>query len=763
LRSKPLPLPKVLDYARQLARGLSAAHQKGVVHRDLKPENLFITGEGLLKILDFGVAKLMASERRAAGMDETTPPVSTDTGAIFGTVEYMSPEQARGENVDYRADLFSFGTIVYEMLTGRRPFQRASAVETGAAILHEEPVRLSPEQVPPALQRIVYRCLAKDAGQRFQSADELLLRLEEIAEDAGAAAALRRRRLWRATLAGAFLLALAWGTGSAILFRPELRAWIAGLRAPRAAAGSKRLAVLPFREAGGARADAAFSAGLGEMLSNKLRQLERFQGSLLVVSASAVSGEGISSPRDAGRAFGATLALGGNVRASPDKVIVTVELVDTRTLLVLAARDVEVARERIASLEELLLQRVSQMLELQLPRAPEQGITGVPGAYEFYLQGRGYLQRFDRMENLESAAAVFEKALGHDPGFALAYAGRAEAWLRLFVLTRDPQLLERARASGLRAIELNSRLAPAKLTMGLIHGVAGEHQQAIESFDRSLQLEPGSADAVRELANAYDAAGRPRDAEATYRRAIEMRPDSWAAYKDLGLFYNRHGRFAEALPWFQRVVDLTPDNYNGYANLGAMYLRLGRHSEAAAALEKSLALNPSSQSYSNLGTVYYLQQRYRDAAEIYLKAVELNPTDDRTWGNLGDAYRWTPGKPAESARAYREAAAQAEKQAAASPRDGDLRSRLAMYRISLGETAPALEQIAEAVRLSPGVAQVQYRAALVYEQSGMRDRALQALGEALRVGYSAEEIEKAPPLQALRQDERYSNLIGRKR
>ncbi len=450
------------------------------------------------------------------------------------------------------------------------------------------------------------------------------------------------------------------------------------------------------------------------------------------------------------------------------------ELVDTRTLRVLAGRNVEVPRTATSTLTGLLLQQVAQMLELRSPElkpakggAPAPAVPQLlgdvrPGAYEFYLQGRGYLQRYDRIENLDNALSVFSKALAQDPGSALAWAGKAEAYLRLYKLSKQPGLLADARASCQRAVELNARLAAPHLTMGLIQAAAGEHPAAIASFKRSLELEPANADAVRELANAYDAAGRTEDAEATFRRAIALQPSSWAAYKDLGVFYNRHGRIEEAIPWFKRVVDLTPDNYSGYANLAAMYLRLGRHEEAAATLERSLTLNPSAQAYSNLGSVYYMQKRYRDAAHEYLNAVELIPADDHYWGNLADAYRWIPGKAAESARAYRQAIAQAEKQVAINPRDGELHSRIAMYWISLGEREPALREIAQAARLSPADGQVLFRSALVYEQSGRREEALDAVRTALAGGYSKEEIEKAPPLEALRQDPRYRSIIERK-
>jgi serine/threonine-protein kinase len=272
---------------------------------------------------------------------------------------------------------------------------------------------------------------------------------------------------------------------------------------------------------------------------------------------------------------------------------------------------------------------------------------------------------------------------------------------------------------------------------------------------RARELDPGDADAIRELARAYDDAGRLQDAEATFRQAIEIRPYYWAAYKDLGLFYNRHGRIEEAIPLLKHVIDLTPDNYTGYANLAAMHMRLGRHAEAAALLEKSLSLSHTAQAYSNLGVVYYLQKRYADAAGMFFKSVELDPTDDRTWGNYADATRYVPGKAEESARAYREAAAQAKKQLQVNPRHSELRSRLAMYEAFGGDKRTALREIAEALRGGQGDGLVQFRSALVYEVNGMREKALKSIRDALALGFSREQIENAPPLEQLRRDPRY--------
>jgi serine/threonine-protein kinase len=436
--------------------------------------------------------------------------------------------------------------------------------------------------------------------------------------------------------------------------------------------------------------------------------------------------------------------------------------VDTASQLVLSARDVEGERQEAGALAAVLLRRATEMLELEVRpearRALDGGRTPQPGAYEYYLQGRGYLQRHDRIDSLESALALFRRALAVDGRYAAAWAGQAEALLRKFELTKEPAIIPEARGSARRAIELDDRLATAQLTLGLLQGAVGEHAEAITSFRHALQLDPANVDALRELARAYDNAGSPQQAEATFKHAIELRPNFWAAYKDLGLFYNRHGRIEDAIPPLRHVIELTPDNYTGYANLAAMHLRLGRLADAAALLERSLALNRTAQAYSNLGTTYYFQKRYPDAAEMFLKAVELNPTDDRTWGNYADASRYAPGKTEEAVRAYREAAGHAQKLLAVNPRDAELRSRLAMYEVFAGEKKAALRDIDEALRGGREDGLVLFRSALVFEESGLRDRALHSIRGALARGHS-EEIDKAPPLAALRRDPRYQDLV----
>ncbi|HET8542160.1 MAG TPA: protein kinase [Anaeromyxobacter sp.] len=765
LADGPVPTAEAMEIALALARGLAHAHERGVVHRDLKPGNVFLTRDGQVKILDFGLAHAFGARK----VDGGTPP-------------FMAPEQRCGAPEDERTDVFALGVIVFRLFGHRLPFPEGEATAAGGAAPIPE-LRV-PEA--PHLGELVSRMLETDPVRRPRDGGEVLAALVAVASGAapppiaaraaerspavsppatppapmaagpgveGEAHLLppRRGRARRAAYALAVLAALA-----ALAAVPLVRERVADVIRPLPA--EKTLAVLPFRGTGGSGAEEAFAAGLAEIMTNKLQQWEALRPALRVVSPAEVRREAISSPRQAREALGATLGLEGSVHWEGDRVAVAVNLVDTRSLLVLEARDVEAPRAEAQAVLAALLDRVADMLRVELEpagkRAPLEPVRA-PGAWEFYLQGRGYLQRYDRVENLDSALAVLDQALARDAGYALAHAGKAEAHLRRYEATRDRRSLALARDSARRAVELGGDVAAVQLTMGLVEAAAADHGAAIRSFRRALELEPGNADVHRELARAYDGAGRPAEAEATHRRAIELRPDSWSAYKDLGAFYNRHGRLEEALPLFQRVVELTPDNYAGYANLGGVLLRLGRRAEATRALERSLALRPTARAYSNLGSVHFYDRRYREAAELYRKAVELGGADARLWGSLGDAERWA-GRADEARRAYRQALALAAKDLELRPRDAELRSRMAIHESALGDRARAMAHVEEARRLAPEDGLVLFRSALVYEEAGRREQALAAVRGAIAAGYSTVEIAGAPPLEALRRDPRYA-------
>ncbi len=754
LRHGPIPLAESVRIGVEIAKGVAHAHAQGVIHRDLKPANVFLSEDGHVKVLDFGLAHAFG-QRKVEG----------------GTADYMAPEQRRGAPEDERTDVFAIGAILWRSIANAAPAHLEGATRGSRLVL----------EVPelPALGELIGRMLEEDPVKRPRDAGEVLAALFALERELRRAeppdapgpprprrARLRRRPSSRAGAAAVVAAIVAVLVIAVVAASPAVREQLASWTRRSALPDDKMVAVLPFRQIGGNRSDEAFSAGLVELVTNRLRQLEQLRTSLRVVSPSDVLKEKVTSAKEARAAFGATLAVTGSVHWEGDRVRVVANLVDARTLLVLAARDVEAARAEAGALQRALVERVAEMLELEL--GPEAGRGALanppplaPGAYEFYLEGRGYLQRYDRAENLDSALAVFDQALARDPAYALAHAGKAEAFLRQYELTKDERFLEQARASGRRALELDERLAPVQLTLGLVHAASGDHAGAIRSFERAIELEPGNSDAYRELARAYDGAGRTEQAEATYRRAIQLRPNSWAAYKDLGVFYNRHERLSEALPLFQRVVQLSPDNYAGYANLGGLYLRLGLHEDAAAALEQSLALHPTAQAQANLGAVYFYEGRFRDAVGAYREAVRLGPADARAWGALADSERWS-GMAAEAARDFRQAIALLDKELAVDPRNAERWSRRAIHEAALGERDRSAASMGKALRLAPGDGLVRFRSALVAADAGDTDGALRAIQAALEAGYPREFIRNAPPLARLAGDPRFGALVGRK-
>src|SRR6266849_6406080 len=708
LAAGPMPMHDVLDVAAQIGAGLAVAHKSRIVHRDMKPKNVMIRKDGLAKILDFGLSKL-APRLPQSGSDQTT--AVTEPGIILGTIDYMSPEQASGLPADFRSDQFSFGSLLYEMATGKQPFHRATATQTLAAIIEDEPrpiASLNPK-VPVALETVVHRCMAKKPEGRYASTEELVLAVKKIRESSGVGGArslpaiartyLQRLPLWlEITLAGALVVA---GFSFVALRVPEkFRDW-SGSFSPIV---QKQLVVLPFTNIGNDPQNQGFCDGLVEILSSKLSQLEQFQRTLRVVPSTDVLREGIVSVREARQTYGATLAITGSVQRTENQVRLTINLVDPQTLLQLKSKTIDTEAHDISVLQDGVVLEVAELLDVKLSSQAKQvlaiGGTTVPSAYEYYMQGRGYLQRYEVAENVDTAISLFNLALGQDRRYALAEAGLGEAYWRKYEQTKDTQWAEEARKSSAAAIKLNDKLAQVYVTLGMIHRGTGRYEEAVQNLQRALALDPINSDAYRELAKTYQQMGRLKGAESTYMNAIAVRPGYWGAHNELGGFYYHLGRYAEAEKQFRTVVELTPDNARGYKNLGAMAYSQKRYEEAARMYEKSVAIKPSDGAYSNLGTVYYTLGQYAEAARYYEKAIQMNGRDSHWWHNLAAAYQ-ASGELQKGRTAFQQTAALTEEQLRVNPRDPDLLIRLADAYSYLNQPQRARQLLQQGLALAP--------------------------------------------------------------
>jgi len=737
-------------YGLQIADALTHAHGSGIIHRDIKPGNIMVARDGGLKLVDFGLSKLRTSEAQ------------TKTGALLGTPRYMSPEQAEGKEIDERSDIFSLGVVLYEMLAGETPFAAERAEAVVHRIIHEAapPICLQRPDCPATLGEIVDRALSKKPEERYQRTSDLaadlrkFLRVPTPPEDAptqSMEAPRQPRRRW-AIVAVAIVLMAVLGA----LFLAPIR----GLWSPRIPT-EKHLAILPFDNAGHDPVAQAFCDGLLESAIAALRQMEP---SLTVIPAADLRRLAVTTPDAAHKLAGTNLVIKGTVQKNRDGVQVDLQLLDPPSPRPLGSARVSYSPRQPLSIQEQLSAALVKLLGLKASGHQIHGASRIPAANEAYLEGIGYIQRFDVAGNLVQGIAALERAVKEDPDFAAAHIALSVAYQRRYREGKDRQFLDLARGSAARALDFDSSSADARVASGVVLSLGGDQEGAITEFRRAISLDPLNAAAIRELAAAYEAAGRTADAEAGYRKAVSLQPNDWVALADLGVFHNNHQQYAEAEKDFRGVVALVPDSPLQHRNLGGVDIALGRFVDAESELLKSIQLGPSSSAYTNLGALYLYIGRYREAVEVLQQATRLAAPNYRgaptLWGNLGDAYRYTPDQASQAPAAYLKAIQEAERQLAFDPDNPSLLASVAVFSAKRGDRDRSLDAIGRAMRFAQGNRKVSFQAALVYELTGSRERALAALGDAIAGGYSVNEIEQEPELAKLRQDPRYKLLLA---
>ncbi len=621
-----MSLHDALEIFLQVASALAAAHEAGVVHRDIKPENIMLRPDGYVKVLDFGIAKL--TEQRPASDDYmvgTTTALQTRPGLILGTGRYMSPEQARGQTVDARSDIWSLGVVIYETIVGVPPFQGETPSDCIASILTTEPPSLSAvfPGIPLNLEAIVEKALRKDRDERYQTANEMLADLRSLKGE------LELGSLGRAGFIPRQIKhhkrGLLFTVGVALLAAASVYTFF--LVAPRPSPNEKSIAVLPFENLSEEKSSAYFADGIQDEILTRLSKI----ADLKVISRTSTQRykNTSQSPSQIAHQLGVAHLLEGSVQKTNDQVRVNVQLITAANDAHLWAETYDRKLTDIFVVESDIATTIAKTLQARLTGAEKTAIAKRPTAnrevYELCLKGRFFWNKRTAAD-LRKAIEYFNQALDKDPGYAPAYAGLTDAYLILsqYGAASPADSFPQAIAAAKKAIELDDTLAEAHTSLAISLAYYDfDFEQSVKEFERAIQLNPNYATAHHWLSNGVlSALGQFERAIAEGKRAVELDPLSLVINTDLGqdFFYAR--RYDEAIAHLRKTIEMDPRFYFAHWVLGTTLQLKGQLSDAIAEFSKAVELNDDPSVLALVGQAYARAGQRDEAQKILMRLSE---------------------------------------------------------------------------------------------------------------------------------------------
>ena len=595
----PLTVEKAVDLGFQLAQGLSKAHEQGIIHRDIKPANIMITDDGLVKLLDFGLAKLSDHSK------------VTQTGTTYGTTSYMSPEQTKGEAVDRRTDIWSLGVVLYEALSGKRPFKGDYGQAVVYSILNEDPDLVSDlrSDIPSALGEIIGRCLDKDPSDRFQSMDDLKNDLQWVKEESRLETRpytkpiypkLRKKRFLSRRIPLILMLLAAMTVGGYFLLRGPAEDKVT-VEGPKLGFGwENSIAVLPFSDLSPQKDQEYFCDGMTDEIIAKLSRLER----LKVISRTSVMQfkDAEVDIKEIGKRLNVANILEGSIRREGDRIRVIAQLINAQDGFNLWSDTYERELESVFEVQENVARAIADVMRVKLSEDNlAQLISDRPKnveAYEYYLRGmHTVINKYEvtaKEEDFRTAVHMFEQAIALDSEYAFPYIGLAWAYMDRFNIKNDEEDMDRSVKYCEKAYELNPDLAETNSAKATAHLVKLELDEAYIGFKRALQLNPNKALIIQETAGFYRNIGLYDQAVEFYTRALELNPLHIMTHVVLIMSLMNSGQFEKATVRIERALKLEPASLWCLKFKAELFVLMKEYDKAERVIEQAEAIRPGS-------------------------------------------------------------------------------------------------------------------------------------------------------------------------
>lgn len=726
-----------------IAEGIKAAHQKGITHRDIKSRNIMVDSSNEVKIMDFGLAKLEGSDH----------PRSSDKTAC--TTAYMSPEQLRSEEADARSDIWSYGVVLYELFTGKLPFQGMHEAAIMYSITEEDPLPIESEssEIPEFIRQIINRCLEKNPEERYQDISGVL---DDIKE--GQKAAERSTKEVEMDSSKRNIYLVIGASVFTVLLTLFMFWWENDFVLMGNIPAKKHMAVLPIENIAEDPELVSISAGLTEMLSFRLSDLEQYENEFWITPASEIRSRNITSASEAYEQFGVNLVISSTIQTFGDSTRLILDLIDTDNIVSIETAQVNVHSNNLVQLEKKAVQAMLNMLRIEVEpvmmETISRGDPNIPEAYEHYLKGRANLSEQANLEMIEDAIQHFEEALDADSEYALAHAGLGEAYWRKYVITRNVELVNQAKAALDKAQSIDDSLSHVQFSTGLIEFGQGNNEAAIEHYEKALELKPEYTEAYRMMATAYIESGEPDKGVEMYKEIIEKKPESIIGYNALGIYHLNNDNLDLAIENLEQVTNLTPRNSAAYSNLGIAFYRKGDLEKTRQMFERSLAIDGNPVTAYNLATLYYGEEMYSEAADMYEFVLENEEfkTGFEYWAGYAAAVEMSEGI-GEAKELYERAIEEAEAQLEVNPMDTDVLSKLAIYHSELMNREEAIDYAEKVLSIDSERPGVLLNIVTTFENLGLRENAL----EWVREEHIAE-IDSLPEFESLSEDSEYLDL-----